>query len=282
MISYFPAAYPDELLYSLLARYHLHTCSTSPKQTLDDLYGDRNVRATMDLPGHLSALCRRLPAERGFTPEGLTGGFTLLPYYAAFEPPVVVSQTLAAMIEGHADGIHLRLGMTASTVTAPDRLRFSHRACSDTDRPIPAGRFVMVGGHRPQAPARFPSPASCAVRPVPRPCPAGRSNPPTVAPTRGSDFRLRGPAAPAGGARSELARNGLCPARRPRHRPPTCTKARPRHSLEAPHSQTPDHPQRSRPYDPSTVAPLAAERAGYLPDRADPQIARRAYLAVST
>ncbi|CAO3402372.1 hypothetical protein [Azospirillum palustre] len=124
IISYFPAAYPDELLYSLLARYHLHSCSTSPKQTLDDLYGDRNVRATMDLPGHLGALCRRLPPDRGFTPEQLAAGFTLLPYYAAFERPLIVAQTLAAMIEGHADGIHLRLGMTASTVTAPDRLRF--------------------------------------------------------------------------------------------------------------------------------------------------------------
>ena len=37
MLSYFPATYPDELLYSVLARYHRHTCSTSPKWTMNDL-----------------------------------------------------------------------------------------------------------------------------------------------------------------------------------------------------------------------------------------------------
>lgn len=125
MLPYFPTAYPDELLYSLLARYHRHTCTTSPKQTLEDLFGNRNVRATVDLPGHLGALSRRLPAERGFTPEGLAAGFTLLPYYAAFQPAVAAAQALAAMIiEGHADGIHLRLGLAASTVALPGRLRF--------------------------------------------------------------------------------------------------------------------------------------------------------------
>ena len=44
MLPYFPAPYPDELLYSLLARYHRHTCSVSPKGTLEDLFGSRNVR----------------------------------------------------------------------------------------------------------------------------------------------------------------------------------------------------------------------------------------------
>ena len=33
MLRCFPIAYEDELLYSLIARYHIHTCSPSFKQT---------------------------------------------------------------------------------------------------------------------------------------------------------------------------------------------------------------------------------------------------------
>lgn len=40
MLTYFPAALPDELLYSRLARWHLHNGSGSAKRTLDDLFAD--------------------------------------------------------------------------------------------------------------------------------------------------------------------------------------------------------------------------------------------------
>ncbi|WP_454018526.1 TnsD family Tn7-like transposition protein [Azospirillum sp. Marseille-Q6669] len=124
MLSYFPAPYPDELLYSLLARYHRHTCSVSPKGTLEDLFGNRNVRATVDLPGHLGALSRHLPPDRGLTPERLSAELTLFPYYIAFQPPTVVTAVLAALIHGRADGIHLRLGIAATTVSAAPALRY--------------------------------------------------------------------------------------------------------------------------------------------------------------
>lgn len=124
MLSYFPATYPDELLYSLLARYHRHTCSTSPKRTLEDLFGSRNIRATVDLPGHLAALSRRLPADRGLIPERLATDFTLFSYHTAFQPPAVVADVLATLIDGKTDGIHLRLGIAATTVSAPAALRY--------------------------------------------------------------------------------------------------------------------------------------------------------------
>ncbi|PWC35274.1 TnsD family Tn7-like transposition protein [Azospirillum sp. TSO22-1] len=124
MVSYFPVIYPDELLYSVLARYHRHTASRSPKRTLDDLFGERTVRATVDLPGHLGALSRRLPAERCLAPERLAAELTLFPYYAAFQPASVVREVLTAMIDGATDSVHVRLGLAASIVPAPDTLRF--------------------------------------------------------------------------------------------------------------------------------------------------------------
>lgn len=124
MLPYFPASYPDELLYSVLARFHRHTCSVSPKQTMDDLFGNRNARATVDLPGHLGSLSSRLPPDRGLTPDRLAAEFTLFPYYTAFQPSAVVGIVLAAMTDGPASGIHTRLGITTSTVVTPATLRY--------------------------------------------------------------------------------------------------------------------------------------------------------------
>ena len=86
MLPYFPPAYPDELLYSLLARFHRHVGETSPKRTLDVLFGNRSVRAEVLLQGHLLALSEELPPHRGLTPERLLADFTLYPYLTAFQP----------------------------------------------------------------------------------------------------------------------------------------------------------------------------------------------------
>lgn len=124
MLSYFPKIYPDELLYSILARFHRHTCSGSPKQTLDDLFGSRSVRASIALQGSLGALCDRIPLGRGLTPGRLARDTTLFPYYTAFEPAEVARSGQEAMVSGSAEAIHVRLGIAASKVPVPACLRY--------------------------------------------------------------------------------------------------------------------------------------------------------------
>lgn len=124
MVHYFPPTYPDELLYSVLARYHWHVCSGSPKQTLTALFDNRSVRAGVALQTGLGPLSRRLPPELGLTPERLARSFTLYPYLTAFQPPDVQRAVLAAMTEGAADWINVRLGLAASTVRPPAALKY--------------------------------------------------------------------------------------------------------------------------------------------------------------
>lgn len=123
MLSYFPAALPDELLYSQLARYHLHTCSQSAKQTLDDLFSSRKVRASVDLQCHLAELSNRIPGFGKGKLESLLSG-TLLSYYGAFVPRALVKLVRNGMIFGPAAGIHARLGMAAGRRAPPARLRW--------------------------------------------------------------------------------------------------------------------------------------------------------------
>ena len=124
MLTYFPQIYPDELLYSVLARYHRHTGSTSPKQTLDDLFGDRRVIARHDLPGHLELLVQRIPASRDLSRVRVLMELTLYPYFLAFADEVRRGYARLAMEARGTSGLYLKLGLAASRVPVANVLRF--------------------------------------------------------------------------------------------------------------------------------------------------------------
>jgi hypothetical protein len=124
MVVFLPPLYSDELLYSLLARVYWLTCSESPKQTLDELFGNRYVRAGVALQANLASLCSHLPLQRKLTPERLTRDGTLFPYLTAFEPPEVQEWTLMMLTEGNAEAVYVRLGLVAGVVRCPTFLRY--------------------------------------------------------------------------------------------------------------------------------------------------------------
>ena len=61
MITVFPDPYPDELLYSVCARYGDRMCYPSRMSLTAELFGNPNVVATLDLPSHLNRLVSVLP-----------------------------------------------------------------------------------------------------------------------------------------------------------------------------------------------------------------------------
>jgi len=124
MLPYFPPIYPDELLYSLLARFHCHIGETSPKRTLDALFGCRSVRAGVALQGHLQALSERLPPNREMTPDRLLTEFTLYPFLSAFQPKEVRLMVRDALIFGPSDWVYVRLGLAASRIQGAAALRY--------------------------------------------------------------------------------------------------------------------------------------------------------------
>lgn len=131
MLPYFPPDYPDELLYSLLARFHRHVGEISPKRTLDALFGSRSVRAGVLLQGHLQELSEHLPPQRELTPERLLADFTLYPYLTAFQPEDVRWAVRDALFLGHAEWVTVRLGLAASRVQGATALRYCPACCSE-------------------------------------------------------------------------------------------------------------------------------------------------------
>ena len=90
---YFPRLYPDELLYSAIARCRVHLGVDSHKSLLRELFGDTRVAAITDLPSHLESLASNIGLDAG----DLAVNHTLFPLYSPFIPQLghssVVSNT---------------------------------------------------------------------------------------------------------------------------------------------------------------------------------------------
>lgn len=129
MLAYFPAIYPDELLYSVLARYYLHVGLPPLANSHETLFGKRSVIASYDLIGSLNILAERIPAERGLSAEALLN-MSLYPYCVAFEPCEVRTKVEQDLKEGKVLGSHLRLGLATFRIARLTHLRFC-AACNE-------------------------------------------------------------------------------------------------------------------------------------------------------
>lgn len=124
MLSFFPKPYPDEILYSILARYHLRSGNLALKLTLRDLFNSNHAIATVDLPCNLTAIAANLSLISAITVQDLIQHHTLYPFYAAFLPRERSQQVFAAMQSEQGGGIHGTVGIRASTVRVPKFFRF--------------------------------------------------------------------------------------------------------------------------------------------------------------
>ena len=116
---YFPRLYPDELLYSGIARCRVHLGIGSHKTLLHMLFGDSKVAAITDLPTHLTALAN----NTGLDAEGMILNHTLFPLYAPFIPPERRTDLFQAMLAPDRPTIGLS-GASTALVKWPDWLRY--------------------------------------------------------------------------------------------------------------------------------------------------------------
>ncbi|WP_018277469.1 TnsD family Tn7-like transposition protein [Teredinibacter turnerae] len=118
----FPTPYPEELLYSTIARAGVHAGETSPKRLLDQVFANRKVIATVDLPCHVQALTEQYPEILDLDTQKLISRHTLLPVYAPFLPSERIAKLKQWMVEKSQGATHLASGIAASRVKAKSRL----------------------------------------------------------------------------------------------------------------------------------------------------------------
>src|SRR5436305_5996663 len=124
MIGVFVDPYPDELFYSICARICKRASYSSDRSAMQDLFGSREVIASVALPSHLDDLIARLPPECSYTSEYLIAEHTLLPFYQPFLPPERSLRLRQNMCGRKGASLYMLSGITASPIPQPQWLRF--------------------------------------------------------------------------------------------------------------------------------------------------------------
>ncbi len=132
MIIQFPSPYPDELLYSILARYHIRSGNVFWKHTLEDLFGKRTISATALLPSGIGSLVKRLPENTTLTAQVIIEKHTMYPFYTVFLPTEKAQSIYKSMISDDGKGIYMQSGVMASAIPQNEYLKYCS-ACAKED-----------------------------------------------------------------------------------------------------------------------------------------------------
>ena len=91
MLGSFPSPYPDELLYSVVARYHIRSGNKSFRQTHQELFETTELQPDkIILPNNLNFLASQLPVGSKLTVESLIKKNTLYPFFRTFLTPIEI------------------------------------------------------------------------------------------------------------------------------------------------------------------------------------------------
>ena len=124
MLAYFPQPYPDELLYSVVARYAVHTGQDNQKAVIRDIFGSNSAAAVPDMPSHIDRLISSTKAIWRTSPEHIISQNTLAPFYLPFLAPEKADSVVNSMRSAQGGDIHTRAGIAASSIKRPIYFRY--------------------------------------------------------------------------------------------------------------------------------------------------------------
>ena len=130
MISYFPAIYPDELVYSWLCRYYVHSGFFSSKSAMQELYCKRSDNPSKEFIGNLNPGAIEQIAKM-YSLDKLVLEHTMYPQYARFIPLEQRKTALYRLAHDNCDVHHLFCVLPRSE--GEQYLRFCP-LCAEDDR----------------------------------------------------------------------------------------------------------------------------------------------------
>jgi transposase-like protein len=124
MILQFPTPYPDELLYSVIARYHIRSGNCFWKHTLEDIFGRRTISASVFFPSGIQSLIQRLPKNTTMTEQQLIEKHTMFPFYTVFLPTEKAQSIYEAMMSDDGRKIYMQSGVMASAIPQNQYIKY--------------------------------------------------------------------------------------------------------------------------------------------------------------
>lgn len=132
MLPFFTDPYPDELIYSAVARYHFYSGNIDCKDTLEEVFQNRSVIPSVEIGSHFSVLVEQLGSN--YSVESLVANHTIYPYYAPFLSKQR-QQDLLQDVQRDGKGLYTRLGMVAGGICKNDGLYYCPEcAASDIEQ----------------------------------------------------------------------------------------------------------------------------------------------------
>lgn len=130
-LCHLPFPYPNELLYSVIARQTIHLGSRNIPTIATDVFG-RITKPHVDIPSSLEKVSKHTRLVWGMSGEEIANRLTLFPYHARYMPPEHAKRCLRMLLSDNGGGIHAALGINGSRVKTPRFLRFCD-ACRKSD-----------------------------------------------------------------------------------------------------------------------------------------------------
>ncbi|MEG6612509.1 TnsD family transposase [Pseudoclostridium thermosuccinogenes] len=124
MMHFFPTPYPDEILYSVLARYSVRCGIVSHQTIMESIFGKSSSRAVMEMPFILNVLISNLPVNCPYTADDLIYKHTLYPFFTAFLPEERAEEIKQLMLSDGGSKIYGKAGIIGSRIPLNQYLRF--------------------------------------------------------------------------------------------------------------------------------------------------------------
>lgn len=115
MSLFFPEPYEDEILYSVISRYHYYVGNTNVKYTFKELFGNINKVPTIELSGNISDICKLINNPK-YNEEYLIWNHTNLPFYYPFLNTSNQNEIIEMMKKNNAQGIYVKTGIIAGGI----------------------------------------------------------------------------------------------------------------------------------------------------------------------
>ncbi|HHM2830761.1 TPA: TnsD family transposase [Staphylococcus aureus] len=132
MLPFFTDPYPNELIYSAIARYHFYSGNIDYKDTLEEVFQSRSVIPSVEIGSHFHALVQQMGNH--YSVEKLLAKHTIYPFYAPFLSKQR-QQEIMQDVQGDGKGLYTRLGMVSGGICKKDGLYYcSQCAQADIDK----------------------------------------------------------------------------------------------------------------------------------------------------
>lgn len=121
---YFPTPYKDEILYSIIARYCLQSGNLRYIHSIEEIFNNRNLVASPDLPGNLDNIVSNLPINSTYTSDYFIFKNTMFPYIASFLPEEKAKEIQGIMKEGQTSHIYNKIGYVSGSISPNKNFKF--------------------------------------------------------------------------------------------------------------------------------------------------------------